>query len=164
MGRFYNLSRFLFSVIWKDESVRDDKLMAFFGRIYDSKIYNWYIDRKIKIRIDKYDVWSLDHTLALIITPALKKLKENVIGVPASMSELLYDSSNTTQYCFDFYKEDDSIAFDKAKEHWNEILDKMIYSFESIITDDWFTETEEETLKIQEGFDLFAKHYRNLWY
>ena len=28
--------------------------------------------RKIKIKIDEYDTWSMDHTLALIIVPMLK--------------------------------------------------------------------------------------------
>src|SRR6056300_1710880 len=32
-------------------------------------------DRKIKIRIDKYDTWAMDHTLALIALPMLKQLK-----------------------------------------------------------------------------------------
>jgi len=32
--------------------------------------------RKIKIQIDPYDTWSMDHTLSLIIIPMLKQLKE----------------------------------------------------------------------------------------
>lgn len=30
-------------------------------------------ERKISIRIDPWDVWNMDHTLALIIVPMLKK-------------------------------------------------------------------------------------------
>ena len=33
-------------------------------------------ERKVNIRIDNYDLWSMDHTLSLIILPMLKKLKE----------------------------------------------------------------------------------------
>ena len=36
--------------------------------------------RKIKIEIDDFDVWSADHTMALIIVPLLKKLKERKQG------------------------------------------------------------------------------------
>ena len=32
--------------------------------------------RKINIEIDNYDTWNLDHTLALIIYPALLSLKQ----------------------------------------------------------------------------------------
>jgi hypothetical protein len=38
--------------------------------------------RKINIRIDNYDVWSADHTLAMIIHPVLLKLKEQKQGSP----------------------------------------------------------------------------------
>ena len=37
-------------------------------------------NRKIKIRIDKYDTWNMDHTLALIILPMLKQLKQRNHG------------------------------------------------------------------------------------
>jgi hypothetical protein len=33
-------------------------------------------DQKVKVKIHNYDVWSLDHTLAHIIHPALVKLKD----------------------------------------------------------------------------------------
>jgi hypothetical protein len=39
-------------------------------------------DRKVSVRIDDHDVWSLYNTLALIIAPALKKLKEQKHGAP----------------------------------------------------------------------------------
>ena len=41
---------------------------------------------------------------------------------------------------------------------WHEILDKMIYSFDEILKDD---STDQD--KIQEGLELFAKYYVNLW-
>ena len=39
-------------------------------------------ERKVKIRIDNYDVWGMDHTLALIVHPMLLKLKEQKHGSP----------------------------------------------------------------------------------
>lgn len=51
-------------------------------------------------------------------------------------------------------------------EEWNEILDKMIFAFAEIIHDDAMFEEDygaATDIKIQEGLDLFAKHFRNLW-
>ena len=47
---------------------------------------------------------------------------------------------------------------DKGMDGWHEILDKMIYSFDEILKDD---STDQD--KIQEGLELFAKYYVNLW-
>lgn len=44
---------------------------------------------------------------------------------------------------------------------WHEVLDKMIYSFETISKDD--QQVYGEADKIQEGLDLFSKHYMDLW-
>ena len=43
--------------------------------------------RKISVQIDSYDDWSLDHSLALIIYPALLQLKQNKNGVPSSLTD-----------------------------------------------------------------------------
>ena len=47
---------------------------------------------------------------------------------------------------------------DKGMDGWHEILDKMIYSFDEILKDD---STDQD--KIQEGLELFAKYYTDLW-
>jgi len=39
-------------------------------------------DRKVSIRIDKYDSWSADATLAMIAVPLLKQLKATKHGAP----------------------------------------------------------------------------------
>ena len=57
-------------------------------------------------------------------------------------------------------------------EEWNEIIGKMLYSFEQIRRDYCSSPTEnqppvvnssEEEKKVLEGLDLFGKYYRNLW-
>ena len=48
-----------------------------------TRVCQWIQDRKQRVtyvHIDNYDVWSMDHTLALIILPMLKKLKEQKHG------------------------------------------------------------------------------------
>ena len=66
-----------------------DKLTA---QIKDSVIYdklmdieNWVdnrVARKISVKIDSYDIWSMDDTLSHIILPMLKLLREKKQGYP----------------------------------------------------------------------------------
>ena len=52
------------------------------------KFYNPSNRRKINVQIDRYDTWSLDHTLALIILPALIQLKETKQSVPHEFADV----------------------------------------------------------------------------
>lgn len=94
------------------------------------------IERKISIEIEKFDTWSLDHTLALIILPALIQLKALKHGVPSEVSTV-GGEDHEPQLSFDFYKESQDWAFNKAVEKWDEILDKMIWSFQQIAYDEY---------------------------
>lgn len=93
--------------------------------------------RKIKVKIDDFDVWNLDESLSYIIHPALKQLKIKKHGIPM-VSSFNYDCSHYAQECFDFYKDKDEegIVFKSAEKEWEDILDKMIWSFEQI-NKDW---------------------------
>ena len=176
------------------------KLLA--GKNHDSwcsKLCEWIHskrDRKIKIHIHKYDTWNMDSTLALIIVPMLKQLR-NTSHSSAMLTPFEQTSEGSSQYCFPFYAEGDKLAWDCGHEEWQEILDKMIWSFEQINTD-WeqqfqsgkldftFVKDEETNLskveygpnntykydyegsakhteRMQEGYELFGKYYRNLW-
>lgn len=64
-------------------------------------------ERKVNIHIDPWDTWSMDNTLGLIIEPMLKQLKATQDGYPGDMEET----------------------------EWSEILDKMIFAFESLNSD-----------------------------
>lgn len=46
-------------------------------------------------------------------------------------------------------------------EEWHYILDKMIYSFETISKDS--IEIDDNIDKIESGLDLFSKYYMDLW-
>jgi len=93
--------------------------------------------RKVDVQIDKFDTWSLDHTLALIIYPALIQLKNTKHGVPHDFVSDVGGEDWDQQESFDFYKETHNESFDIACERWNEALDKMIWSFEQILKDDY---------------------------
>lgn len=153
--------------------------------------------QKKQIRIDRHDTWNMAETLAEIILPMLKQLKEFKHGSPGIMPTFRETSNDTyPQITFDFYKDGDDLAWEIGHKQWEEILDKMIWSFEQICIenrDDQFhhgvsniqfvkvpggtqlvngpghTATfdrkghDEYYAKIQEGLDLFGKHYMNLW-
>lgn len=164
--------------------------------------------RKININIERHDTWSLDHTLALIIYPALLQLKASKHGVPSVLVDDIGGEDYASQTSFDFYRESHDEAFELACKRWDEILDKMIWSFEQLIKDDYdslyhhgtneydwvesdkmypnpITGKMEKTYqmvdkdpnahwydheghmlheeRMQEGFTLFGKYYRNLW-
>ncbi len=90
-------------------------------------------ERKIRVEISDHDVWGLDHTLAFVIAPALKKLKETKQGSPfvddADVPEELR-SSSAPQVENDGYSTDDNFH-----KRWEWVLDEMIFAFETINTD-----------------------------
>jgi hypothetical protein len=92
--------------------------------------------RRINIAIDKYDTWSMDHTLALIILPALLQYKEIHHGVPNEFADHTGDDNANSQMSFEFYKESHDWAFEESVKKWDEALDKMIWSFYQIVVDD----------------------------
>ena len=93
-------------------------------------------ERKVNVEIEHFDTWSLDHTLALIILPALIQLKEAKHGVPSEFAETGGEDYQD-QRSFDFYKEDNDWAFEQRCKQWDEVLDKMIWSFEQLVKDDY---------------------------
>ena len=123
--------------------------------------------RKIKVHVDYFDTLSLDHTLSLIILPCLIQLKNSQPGSPM----IITSDSDPNQITFDYFEDDlESLYFEKNDEAWDEILDKMIWSFQQLAFD-----RENNIFKldagarvlyddrIQEGLDLFSKYYKALW-
>ena len=131
-------------------------------RFYHNWLYTWFgysPKQRTSIKIHKYDTWSMDHTLAMIIHPMLVQLKATTHGYPSELTE----------------------------ERWNEILDEMIWAFEQKCKDDWedeyygkwitdkdkilsghFDSIDHDGLKehqerITQGLKLFGKYYENLW-
>jgi hypothetical protein len=82
--------------------------------------------RKIKIHIDNYDVWSADHTLALIIHPVLLKLKQVKHGSgmvdPSDVPEHLRPSEEAGP--------SNGYTDNTVHERWDWVLDEMIWAFE----------------------------------
>jgi len=111
---------------------RIDKIVyGFLDKLFDLvlPINRWSNSRKrkINIRIDNYDVWSADHTLALIIHPVLVKLKEQMHGSPNVDDEDVPDHIKSTAAG---PKENEWDTDDKHFDRWNWVLDEMIWAFE----------------------------------
>lgn len=93
--------------------------------------------RKISVQIDKYDTWNLDHTLAKIIYPALIQLRDTKKGVPSDFVNDVGGEDYVNQESFDFYKETHNESWEIASKRWDEVLDKMIWSFEQLANQDY---------------------------
>jgi len=136
--------------------------------------------RKIDIQVDYFDTWNLDHTLALIIYPALVQLRQTKHGIPSDFAEV-GGEEYTNQESFDFYKESHDEAFNDGVKRWEEALDKMIWSFYQIAYDDygakyhhgdpeydWIksdkTFPNPITGKVEETFQMLDKNPNEHWY
>ena len=105
------------------------------------------------VKIHKYDTWSFDHSLAKIVLPALKKLKEDKHGSPyvdldLVPEELRYIGTEDydAQCCFDFYHEDKADTYPMIEKRWNYVLDEMIFAFEHLLDDSWEEEFKSGTI------------------
>ena len=108
---------------------------AFEGLSYIFRPINrWSNDRErnVQIRIDEYDVWNADHTLAMIIHPTLVKLKEVKHGAGYVDIEDVPEYLRPTEEPSDSNGYVDNTHFDR----WNYVLDEMIWAFEQCAKDD----------------------------
>ena len=99
------------------------------------------------IKIDRYDTWSMDHTLAEIILPMLKQLKATKHGsqtvdledVPEYMRTETHNDYDD-QKCFEFYfdemENENKMGYD-IHDRWDWVLDEMIFAFEHLVDDSW---------------------------
>lgn len=135
----------------------------------------------VKVSIDNFDTYSLDHTLAYIILPALLALKDQKMGIPNELVADVGGEDWTHQDSFDFYKESHKEAFDLATKRWDEILDKMIWSFRQILLEDYeenyhhgkakfkFEKTDKlfhnpVTGQLEETYEMIDKNPNDHWY
>lgn len=98
------------------------------------KYINHKRERKIKIVIDRWDTWSADHTLALIILPVLKQLHKEKHGAPAVSDEDVPEHLRSTSAP---KKEDEHDIDANHFKRWDYVMNEMIWAFEQILDDDW---------------------------
>jgi hypothetical protein len=165
-------------VDWPEEQSYEDHVLEAIDdgiqRVYD--VFNWiWFDRrtqKVKVRIDRWDTWSMDHTLAPIILPMLVQLKETKHGAPnVDPKDVPKELRPTTKWKKAY--EGDGTTDPKFFERWDWILDEMIWAFEQKCRDDWmedydYNKWDSEGAKAHQermsnGFKLFGKYYESLW-
>ena len=163
---------------WNMEPEQMDRFDLFVDRVAEGlqfvldKTINKITDRErrnIKVRIDKYDTWSMDHTLALIIHPMLVQLKNTNHGYFTSDPEDVPHLGKGDEVDFGH---NDSLAYDR----YNWIMDEMIWTFNTLKSDEdhkhFFNEEtgeynfegqKEHDDRISNGLRLFGKYFRGLW-
>jgi hypothetical protein len=86
------------------------------------------------VRIDRWDTWSMDHTLGLIALPMLRQLKATKHGAPnvddADVPEELRSTSAPA-------KVNEWDIDDNHFRRWDWVLDEMIFAFEHKLDDSW---------------------------
>jgi len=167
--------------IWADDDSRYnrwdyracDKLGDWLASTWVCNFCNWIYskhNRRIDIRIDPYDTWSMDHTLALIIHPMLVRLKATNHGYfsvdPADAPTI--ELAESYEYGSD----------PKAIDRYNWVMDELIWTFDQFANYDdidskSFYDKATDTYdhegskkyndRIANGLRLFGKYYRGLW-
>jgi hypothetical protein len=86
------------------------------------------------IKIDRWDTWSMDHTLAPIILPMLKHLQESKQGAPYVSDEDVPDylKSMNAPRCENEWDTDDNWF-----KRWDWVLGEMVFAFETKLEDNW---------------------------
>jgi hypothetical protein len=139
------------------------------------------------VKIDRYDTWSMDHTLAHIIHPMLIQLHDTKHGAPFTEDEDVPEELRSTSAG---PKENEWDTDDNHFKRWDWILTEMIWAFGQELRDDdeaeFFDHSESREsggdfnerlgkLKVDReglqthqerkanGFRLFGKYYQALW-
>jgi hypothetical protein len=186
-----------YKFIWDDNKTRFE---SFLEKVEDAvqwfydKTINRYLDsrkRNIKVKIHNYDTWSMDNTLAYIIVPMLKQLKNTKHGSPWVNDEDVPLELRSTSAPS---KENDYDTDQYHHDRWEWALNQMIWTFEQELKDDWESQyyqfedcepdpTAETFLeqmgtkliwedpegrkahqeRMTNGFRLFGKYYQHLW-
>lgn len=85
--------------------------------------------RKVYIKIDKYDTWSMDRTLGMLVLPMLKQLRATKHGAP------LVDDEDVPEELRSTSAEPKENEWDTDSNHfkrWDWIMDEMIWAFEQL--------------------------------
>ena len=114
---------------WLSGGEDKDSLLARFCTWIHSKK-----KRTVVVKLDKWDTWNMDGTLALIILPMLKQLKAAQHGSgsveDADVPMFLRSTSAPP-------KEDEWDIDANHFKRWEWVMDEMIFAFECKVDDSW---------------------------
>jgi len=86
------------------------------------------------VKIDRYDTWSMDHTLADIVLPMLRQLKETKHGAPYVDDQDVPEELRSTSAP---PRENEWDTDDNHFLRWDWVLAEMIFAFEHKVDDSW---------------------------
>ena len=144
-------------------------------------------ERKISVRIDKWDTWGADHTMALVIAPLLQQLKKDKYG------SALVDDADVPEHLRSTAappKEFDWDIDNNWNLRWDYVLNEMIFAMQEIASNNegehqFYDHSEVDESKdimdqinsikvdydglkvhedrVQKGCELFGKYFQGLW-
>lgn len=144
-------------------------------------------ERKISVKLHKWDSWNADHTIAVIAHPLLIQLKETKHGAPLVDDEDVPDELKSTSAPAKKHEYD---IDDNHFKRWDWVMDEMIFAMQEIAREDDgdskfydHSEVDESAdintqvkqmkvdragleayhTRIQNGCRLFGKYFQNLW-
>ena len=119
--------------------------MKIWKPMWMSKLGKKFFGQKLTRGFSDFETWNLDYIIAKFSLPRVKRFKQLSNGFPGDCTEA----------------------------EWNIIIDKIIYSLEASLKDfngnlyaDCFVLEDYEKInkKMDEGFVLFGKYFRDLWW
>lgn len=125
----HNFGTFLAHGFDKSDNPKNTWLNNFFIWVDSKK------KRKVKVKVHNYDVWNANDTLAIIILPVLKMIKEDKQGSQMVEDVDVPDNIKSTSAK---PKENEWDTDEFLHDRWSWVLDEMIWSFEQLQPDvDW---------------------------
>ena len=146
--------------------------------------------RQVYVRVDKYDSWGADHTLALIAVPLLKQLRATTHGGPNVDDVDVPEGQGLRSYECDTLPMDEFTPDANHFKRWDWVLGEIVWALEQktsdSVEDQFYTKTNPDlkSKNIDEimenmvidwdamqkwqarktnGYRLFGKYYENLW-
>lgn len=117
-----------------------------------------FVHPKIEyVKIDRYDTWSMDHTLAHIVLPMLRQLKKDKHGSPLVDDQDVPEELRSTSAPA---KENEWDTDENWFKRWDWVMDEMIFAFESKLDDSWedaFREGEIDWKTVPSAWDENGK-------
>ena len=86
------------------------------------------------VKIDRWDTWSMDHTLGIIALPMLKQLHEKKHGGPFTDDEDVPEELKSTSAPA---KENEWDTDENHFKRWDWVMNEMIFAFEHHLNKDW---------------------------
>jgi hypothetical protein len=129
----------------------------------NEKLNDWRESRRVSVRIDSWDTFSMDAVLTPIILPMLKQIRTELNGAPLCDYEDADLDLRPSKEDIARMESEPGWTDDNLFKRWDNILDKMIEAFEIHHEDDILYPDDPKKAKLENGLRLFGKYYMNLW-